>query len=83
MTPINFKDANYSVKIDVLDTSFLKLLINLILSKFVLLPNDLFPGPQKITKLMKLLLKHLILQRQIVVIFINDYDRCYSRYMPP
>ena len=56
MATIDLKDAYYSVKIYGDDTCFLKIHCNSKLSRFVVFPNGLSPGPQKFTKLTKLLL---------------------------
>ena len=50
---IDLKGAYYSVKIDELDTKYLKFLLNSTLLKFVVLLNSLSHGPRKFTKLTK------------------------------
>ena len=72
MATIDLKDAYYSVKIDDDDTCFLKFLCNSKLSKFVVLPNGLSPGPRKFTKLAKPPLAMLRRQRYTVAIGIDD-----------
>ena len=72
MTTIDLKDAYYSVKTDELDTKYLKFLLNSRLLKFVVLPNGLSPGPRKFTKLTKPPLALLLIEGNIVVIYIND-----------
>ena len=72
MATIDLKDAHYSVKIDELATKYLKFLLNSKLLKFVVLPNGLFPGPRKFTKLKKLPLALLKIQRHTVAIYIDD-----------
>ena len=69
---IDLKDAYYSVKIDELDTKYLKFLLNYRLLKFFVLPNDLSPGPRKFTKLTKQPLALLRIQEHTVGIYIDD-----------
>ena len=47
---IALKDAYYSVKIDKLDTKYLKFLLNSRFLKFVVLPNCLSLGSRRFTK---------------------------------
>ena len=68
MATIDLKDAYYSVKIDELDTKYLKFLLNSRLLKFVFLPNGLSPGPRKFTKLTKPQLALLRIQVHTVAI---------------
>ena len=49
LATVDLNDAYYSVKIDELDTKYLKFLLNFRLLKFVVLPNGLCPGPRKFT----------------------------------
>ena len=72
MATIDLKDAHYSFKIDELATKYLKFLLNSRLLKFVVLPNGLFPGPRKLTKLKKPPLALLKIQRHTVAIYIDD-----------
>ena len=72
MATIDLKDAYYSVKIDELDTKYLKFWLNYRLLKFVVLQNDLSPGPRKFTKLTKQPLALLRIQEHTVGIYIDD-----------
>ena len=72
MATIDLKDAYYSVKIDELDTKYLKFLLNSRLLKFVVLPNGLSPGSRKFTKLTKPPLALLRIQAHTVAIYIDD-----------
>ena len=69
---IDLKDACYSVKIDELDTKYLKFLLNSRLLKFVVLPNGLSPGSRKFTKLTKPPLALPRIQGHTVAIDIDD-----------
>ena len=66
MASIDLKDAYYSVKIDGDDTRFVRFLCNSKLLKFVVFPNGLSLGPQKLTKLTKPPLAMLRIQGYIV-----------------
>ena len=68
----DLKDAYYSVKIDELDTKYLKFLLNSRLLKFVVLPNGLSPGSRKFTKLTKPSLALPRIQGHTVAIDIDD-----------
>ena len=72
MATIDLKDAYYSVKIGELDTKYLKFWLNYRLLKFVVLQNDLSPGPRKFTKLTKQPLALLRIQEHTVGIYIDD-----------
>ena len=72
MATIDLKYAYYSVKIDYDDTCFLKFLCNSKILKFLFLPNDFSPGPQKFTKLTKPPLAMLRMQGYTVEIYIDD-----------
>ena len=72
MATIDLKDAYYSVKIDELDTKYLKFLLNSRLLKFVVLPNGLSPGSRKFTKLTKPSLALPRIQGHTVAIDIDD-----------
>ena len=83
MATIDLKDAYYSVKIDELDTKYLKFLLNSSLLKFVVLPNGLSPGPRKFTKLTTPSLAFLRIQGHTIAIYIDDiisvddtFERC-------
>ena len=83
MATIDLKDAYYSVKIDELDTKYLKFLLNSTLLKFVVLLNSLSHGPRKFTKLTKPPLALLRIPGHTVVIYIDDiisaddtFERC-------
>ena len=69
---IDLKDECYSVKIDELDTKYLKFLLNSRLLKFVVLPNGLSPGSRKFTKLTKPPLALPRIQGHTVAIDIDD-----------
>ena len=66
------QDAYYLVKIDDLDTKYPKFLLNSRLLKFFVLPSGLSPGSIKFTKLTKLPLDLLRIQKHTVVIYIDD-----------
>ena len=53
MTSIDLKDAYYSVRISEKDSKYLKFYAGKKVLKFVVLPNRLFSGPRKFTKLTK------------------------------
>ena len=72
MATIDLKDAYYSVKIDELDTKYLKFLLNSRLLKFVVLPNGLSPGPRKFNKLTKPPLALFRIQEHTVATYIDD-----------
>ena len=72
MATIDLKDAYYSVKIDELDTKYLKFLLDSRLLKFVVLPNGLSPGSRKFTKLTKPPLALPRIQGHTVAIDIDD-----------
>ena len=72
MAATDLKDAYYSVKIDELDTKYLKFLLNSSLLKFVVLPNGLSPGPRKFTKLTTPSLALLRIQGHTIAIYIDD-----------
>ena len=53
MASVDIKDAYYSVPIAAEDQKFLKFMFEGQLYQFTCLPNGLFPGPRKFTKLLK------------------------------
>ena len=81
MATIYLKYAYYSVKIDGDDTCFFKLLCNSKLLKFFVLPNGLWPGPRKFTKLTKPPLVMLGMQGYTFVIYVDGIIAIIAIYL--
>ena len=83
MNTIDLKDAYYSVKISEENSKYLKFYAGKNLLKFVVLPNRVFSGPRKFTKLTKPPIACLRIEGVIVAIYIDDiivigdtYEEC-------
>ena len=72
MAKIDIKDAYYSVLILPEYQKYLKFYFRGKLYQFIWLPNGLYSGPRKFTKLLKRPLSYLRLQQVTVVGFIDD-----------